>query len=262
MRISINGKFVRRIQLTGTEPEFHYGYGVFETIRTYHGELFELANHLKRLRQSAKTIHLTVTPSDSQLRHWLQHHCGRGKRRLKLIAAPHRVYILSTALQVDPNIYKQGVAVTTYPGKRLQPTVKGNAWVVEYLAYNQAQRKGYFDALLVDDQLAVPEAARGNLFLVRNGVLYTAEKNILNGVTRRVVITLARRSPYRLHYKTSHLKDILAADECFITKTTTGIVPVVRVNKTRIGTGKPGPITHYFMKTFDRYVEKTTSKTH
>lgn len=257
MKISVNGKFVRQIRLTGTEPEFHYGYGVFETLRTYHGQIFELAAHLRRLRQSADTIHLQITPSNKKLEQWLLKHCALGERRLKLIAAPSRIYILSTQLTVDPTIYQSGVAVTTYAARRVQPLVKGNAWVTEYLAYEHAQRSGYFDALLVGAHDTVPEAACGNLFVVRRNTIFTAETNVLRGITRQVVQKIISHTPYRLRYRTSQLKDILAADECFITKTTTGIVPVVHINQRRIGTGKPGPVTQQLITKFEHYVERT-----
>ncbi|MBI4407681.1 MAG: aminotransferase class IV, partial [Candidatus Kerfeldbacteria bacterium] len=88
MRISINGKFVPHLVLTGDEPEFNFAYGVFETIRTYRQQPFALTEHLQRLRRSADSIALPITPTNETLTQWVQQHCvATDELRIKLIAA-------------------------------------------------------------------------------------------------------------------------------------------------------------------------------
>jgi branched-subunit amino acid aminotransferase/4-amino-4-deoxychorismate lyase len=263
MKISVNGKTVRHISLVGTEPEFHYGYGVFETMRTYNKQIFSRDLHLRRLRRSAKAIKLSIRPTDAQLSRWLQRHCeDSGESRIKLMAAVNCIYILSTPLVIDFDsaIYRSGVKVTTYQGQRAHPQVKGNAWVLEYLAYDFAIRHGYFDALLIGPDRTVAEAAFGNIFIVRNNIIYTAKANILPGITRHVVLSLLRKAKLPVHFRTNTLSEIMHANECIITKTTTGVVPVINISGQRIGNGKPGPITRQLIQAFNSYATQTAKR--
>lgn len=263
MKISVNGKMVRRISLRGTEPEFHYGYGVFETMRTYGGQIFELSEHFRRLRRSAKAIKLTIKPTNVQLSRWLrQHYPHSGERRIKLIAAKDNIYILSTTVTTNFNspIYRLGVKVTTYPGQRMTPQVKGNAWVLEYLANQFAQRHGYFDAFLVGPDKTVGESACGNIFIIRDNIISTANEQILPGVTRKTVLHLLPKAQLSIRFHTHTLNEILRADECFLTSTMPGIVPVVNISGKRIGNGKPGPMTQQLIRAFNTYVTKTSTR--
>lgn len=261
MKISVNGKFVRHITLRGDEPEFHYGYGVFETLRTYHEKLFEVPAHLKRLHASAKLFQIPIHQSNVVLTEWLQQHCRvTEETRVKLIAAPQHIYILSTALHIPHHLAARGTAVTTYAANRLFSTAKNNNWVQEYLARTNALQHGYFDALLVSRKKRVTEAACGNVFFVKNNILYTPNADILFGVTRTIVLRLAK-SVIPIRFATPTLNQLYHSDECFITKSGTGIVPVVRINQKKIGNGKPGPVTKELIRLFDEYVEIESQRT-
>lgn len=254
MRLSINGHFVKTIALTGAEPEFNSAYGVFETIRTYYRRPFALPAHLQRLRQSARAIGLRVAASNTQLTHWVKQHGQATKeQRIKLIAAPEKIYIMSWPLVVAPSIYRSGVSVCTYPTNRLDPAVKSLARIHEYMANTYAMRHGHHDALLLDKTQHIWEGASSNIFMVKRGVLVTPQHNILQGVTRAFILRLAKK-PYRIQLRPLHLNELYQADECFLTQTSVGIVPIIKINTKKIGSGQPGPITQDFMNRFHDYV--------
>ncbi|EKD76095.1 MAG: hypothetical protein ACD_43C00226G0003 [uncultured bacterium] len=257
MRISINGKFVQKIQLNGTEPEFNFGYGVFETIRTCHHIPFALSTHLQRLRRSAKNIGLKIQVTDATLKHWVEKHCQtKNEIRFKIIAVKNRIYILSIPLAIKPNLKKKGVAVNTYPITRFQPVVKGLSWVQEYRANQYALAHGYHDALLINHKKQIPEASCGNVFYIKKGIVYTSDKQILYGITRGVALRLLKNDT-RVVFTMPTLNKLITADECFITSTISGIIPVVRIDEKTISTGKPGPITLQLLSKYEEYVETT-----
>ncbi len=103
MIIFVDGQLVDEIRLKGDEPEFNYGYGVFETMRTYHGKGFLVPEHLERLQRSANDIHLTLPQSPAQIATWLEHGIAQAYQalnqdmRVKLIVGVH-VYIMATPL--------------------------------------------------------------------------------------------------------------------------------------------------------------------
>lgn len=231
-------------------------YAVFETLRTYHGRIFELSAHLQRLRHGARILRIPVVLSDQQLTQALQAHCrGIGETRLKLMVTRDNITVESCPLRIDKKIYTAGVAVVTFPGVRIHPTVKMITRVVENQAYQFAVQHGYFDALLIDQQHNVPEAACDNIFYIKQGILYTPNKAILFGVTRKIVLQLAKQL-LPIIFMTPKLEQLYQADELCITKSGTGIVPVVRINRKKIGTGKPGLVTKKLMQLFQYYVEK------
>ncbi len=254
MRISINGKFVPQLTLTGDEPEFNFAYGVFETIRTYQQQSFALTEHLQRLRRSADSIALTIAPSNETLTQWVQQHCiDNDELRIKLIAALGKIYILSQPLQVHPQIYSKGVTVGLYTLERTQPEVKSLARIQEYLAHQQAVAREQHDALLINERKELYECAQGNFYYVKDNVIYTPRAKILAGVTRGIVLTLA--APYyHLKQKRIYLDEVLLADECFLTQTSTGVVPVVGIEERPVGTGKPGAVTKHLIELFGEYV--------
>ncbi len=255
MNISLNGEFIPHITLTGTEVEFNYGYGVFETIRTYHGKPFELTAHLQRLRRSAEGIQLSISASNTLLTQWLQAHCtGTDELRLKLIAAPGRIYILSQPLVLAPHLLTKGVTVGLYTLERNQPGIKSLARIQEYLAHEQAVERKQHDALLINHRKEVYECAQANFYYVKDDVIYTPRHAILPGITRNVIIQLAEQH-YTVKQKRIYLDEVLMADECFLTQTSTGVVPVVQIEERLVGNGKPGMVTQDLIGLFNDYVE-------
>jgi branched-subunit amino acid aminotransferase/4-amino-4-deoxychorismate lyase len=127
--------------------------------------------------------------------------------------------------------------------------VKSLDYLVAMVALQEARAKGFDDALLVGGRGEVFEATRSNFFAFFGNTLVTANEGILPGVTRGLVLTLARRF-FRTKEKKFFLKDLKKAEEAFITSSDKEILPVVRVGKTVIGDGKVGWRTRQLMREF------------
>lgn len=256
MKISINGTLVDNITLSGSEPELNYGYGVFETLRSYNGKPFRVDEHLERLRRSAEHIHLDIEPEDALITRWLHNQCTTEYDvRLKILAAVGKIYIFSQPIAIDPKIYTHGVGVNLQSIERWQPTVKSISYSQEYLAHETAVKDGYYDALLMNHVQEITEGAQCNIFSIKNDVIITPRYSILQGITRNVVIELAKPH-YTIEERKLTLEETMVADECFLTQTSTGIVPIVNIDKHIVGKGKPGQITTHLMDLFNDYVKK------
>jgi len=256
MTISVNGQFVKHITLQGNEPEFNFGYGVFETIRTYQSKPFKLAEHLQRLRRSAEAISLVVDQTNTTITQWVQQHCtSEAELRIKIIAAKDTIYILSQPLLLSPTLYTKGVAVGLYTLQRTQPEVKSLAWIQEYVAHQQAVLNKQHDALLINDRKELYECAQANFFYVKDNTIITPRSHILAGITRNSVLTLAEPH-YHIKQQRISLDEVLQADECFLTQTSAGVVPIVQIDQRKIGNGKPGSVTRHLIELFGEYVGK------
>lgn len=233
--------------------------GVFETLRTYHGKPFEVKAHLRRLRRSARTLRIPVKLSNTALEHRLYSACrSSGESRIKLILVQSGVIIQVKPLRIDKKIYAQGVAVLTQSITRARPLVKNLNRRLEDIAFTHATRLGCADALLQDAHGRITEASRANIFYIKNHILYTSNTKILLGITRAVVLRLAKPL-LSIRYHLPTLPELKQADECFMTRSSTGIMPIVKIDKTRIGNGKPGPHTQQLLREFNTYVSKTSA---
>lgn len=266
MRISIDGQLVESITFNGNEPEFNYGYGVFETMRTYNGTPFHAEDHLERLHNSAEAIQLTLPADYKKILDWIKPHCTStsltpstpNHRRIKIIAAHEHIYILSEPLPIQSQLYTTGVSLQLTALERQLPHAKLLSYVPEYLAHRTAKTAGYYDALLMTGTQEVREAAFANFFIVKNNAVITPRHNILQGITRKIVMDLASQH-YEVIQRKLTLEEIMVADEAFITQTTTGVLPVVTIDKHIVGTGQPGEVTLQIMELFTTYVTEYTS---
>lgn len=254
MNISINGKFVDTITLTGTEPEFGRAYGVFETIRTYHGRPFALAEHLERLAFSAQQLQLTLPYPIHTITDWVKELCQQNhdtEMRVKVIAGIKNIYILGEPLQLNELIYCDGVKLKLYALERTTPTIKNLAYWQEYLAHETALREHYYDALLINAKQQITEGAYSNFFCVKDNIIYTAPTNtILAGITRKHVLQLAQNN-YTIIEQSLEQNFVLQCDECWLTQTSTGIVPVIQIDEHVIGDGKLGIVTNHLIQLFN-----------
>ena len=159
-----------------------------------------------------------------------------------IIARPHKT--------PDPRIYEDGVGVSIVSIQRnapaaLNPLIKSNNLLNNALAMQRALAHGGFEAVMRNARGELAECSQSNLFVVSGGVVRTPplESGLLAGITRQFVLELCREEGIVAEEVTLHDADLLEADEAFITSSTREIVPVVRVDHTTIGSGKPGALT-------------------
>jgi branched-chain amino acid aminotransferase len=256
-----------------------YGDGVFEGMRVYGGKVFRMPEHLERLWNSAKAIWLEIPLTPEALGQavdetvkangiedgYVRLVVTRGAGTLGL--DPNRcsnpqVIIIADYITLYPReYYEQGLHIVTVSTIRnhpaaLSPRIKSLNYLNNILAKIEGLQAGCVEALMLNQKGEVAECTGDNIFLVRKGELLTpsVEAGILEGITRAVVLDLARelKIPVRETPLTKH--DVYIADECFLTGSAAEIVPVTKVDSRKIGDGAPGPIT---LRLLDRFHEVT-----
>lgn len=256
MIISINGKIndEKRAKMPVTSEAFLFGYAVFETIRTYKGKVFRLDDHLARLYMSADVMGFKPKWTYKKVYTEVSKVLDKSKwkkSKIRVILTKDDLIVMVEQLKEKPSaMYKKGVKLVSFHGKRNVPYAKKLADAFCYLAKQHALSCGAYEALLVDPKTYVRECAYANIFWVNGTKVFTTNKEILFGITRETVVELAEDC----EFKGAKYKSLLRADEVFITQTTSGILPVVEIDGQRIGTGRPGSVTKKLMKKFEKLV--------
>ncbi len=288
MWIYLNDRFVPReeAKVSVFDHGFLYGDGVYETLRAYAGRLFMLSRHIARLYRSAHRIGLQIPlsehdwpalldeslvrnglakdpnrpdhdPQDAYIRITVSR--GEGDIGLdpSLCPRPTLVIFAKPLTPFPPHLYERGVRLSIVPVRRnlataLPPSVKSLNFLNNILAKQEATKAGAFDGLMLNAEGALAECTASNLFFVRQGCLCTPALacGILDGITREVVMSLGREQGIPLDEGAYKPESLLEADECFLTNTTMEIMPVSEVDETRIGTGRPGPLTRRLQSLF------------
>jgi branched-chain amino acid aminotransferase len=277
MKIFIDGKFYseRDAKISVFDHGLLYGDGVFEGIRAYHGRVFKLKEHIDRLFCSAKAILLEIPMSHAQIMRAVVETCRENKIRngyIRLIVTrgagtlglnPNRcknpsVIIIAGSIQLyPPALYQRGMDIVTVPTTRnlhsaLNPAIKSLNYLNNVLAKIEANNSGCEEAVMLNAEGFVAECTGDNLFIVKNGELFTPplSAGALYGITRQTVIELAGESGVKVSEPNLTRYDLFNADECFLTGTGAEIVPVVKIDGRVIGTGKPGTLTRKFVKDY------------
>jgi branched-chain amino acid aminotransferase len=270
MLVYLNGRFVPRDKalISVFDHGFLYGDGIYETMRAYQGKIFLLHKHLARLSRSALSISLDLpipldkirkALSDSlrvnKLRDaYVRLHISRGPGEIGLdpglCPAPTMVIVAKPFHDYPVSLYDGGVSVAVVKTRRnhplaMPPSIKGTNFLNNILAKIEALRAGAYEGIMLNWKGEVAEGTISNIFIVRKGVLYTphTKSGILEGVTRDLVIRLAKKKRIGVLEVPLRPRSLMNADECFITNTTMEIMPVTTVDGKTIGSGRPGPVT-------------------
>ncbi len=256
-----------------------YGDGVFEGTRAYNGKVFKLREHIARLFDSAKCIGLAppvsqeelvrITEegvrrsglSDAYLRHLLTRGVGDLGLDPRKCPVPTVIVIIDQIKLWSPERYEQGLnvvtAATPIPHREsLSPRVKSLNYLPHILAKMEGITAGADEILMMDSAGSVVEASGQNLFIVKNGELFTPPPwaGILKGVTRDTVMDLARAAGYPVHETQLNRYDVYTADEAFLSGTATEIAAIRQLDGRLIGEGRQGPITREISQKFQAYV--------
>jgi len=277
MKIYLDGEFVpeEEARISVFDHGLLYGDGVFEGIRAYNGYVFKLEEHLKRLYASAKAILLEIPLTKDQFREailetlrvnelrdaYIRPIVTRGVGDLGIdprkCARPTVIIIPREGIGLyDEKLYERGlraIVATTrnQPPESLPPTIKSLNYLTNILARIEANVRGADEAIMLDIRGNVSEGSADNIFIVKDEELYTPPvMNNLPGITRAVVIELAREEGYEVHEENFGIAELYTADEVFLTGTAAEIAPIVEIDGRVIGEGKPGPITRKLRERF------------
>ena len=267
----------------------HYGSSVFEGIRAYKTHkgtcIFRLEEHIDRLFDSAKIYRMTIPYTreeiiqackDAVSKNNLESaylrplaflgDVGMGLRPPADAKADVMIAAFAWEAYLGAEALEQGVDVGVSSWNRLAPNTMptaakaGGNYLSSQLISMEAGRHGYTEGIALDVNNMVSEGAGQNLFLVKNGVIYTpfSTASILPGLTRDTVITLAKDLGYEVREEPISRESLYLADEFFMTGTATEIVPVKSVDGMPVGTGSRGPVTEALQKAFFGIFDGTT----
>ncbi len=218
-----------------------FSFSVYEALRVIRHHAVHLDDHLRRLENSCRGIHLMHPFAYEDIGKWTRQlietdDLESATLRILLIGDKEQSQCFITAtplLSYPDSYYQEGVKVTVYEGERLFPRLKTSNLLMSYLAVRDAQEKGAFEAVFVNRDGYLLEGTRSNFFAFRDGVLYTApETLVLEGVTRDRVLAAASRMDIPVRLDPPRLADVMSGlyDELFISSTSMGALPVAEFN--------------------------------
>ncbi len=254
---------------------FTFGDAVYETLRTYGGRPFALARHFARLRASAARLGFGFPASDVDLARTVEALLERAHNPesfIRLIVTRgvgdisyhfERVKGPTVVMAVKPfegfpaSHYAEGVALALVSIRRnhrlaLDPAIKSNNLLNNVLAVREAQARGAVEAILLNQEGEVAEGASTNVFLVEEGVAVTPplDAGILQGITRELVLEVAREAGVTVREAPVSPEALRRADEVFITSSTREVMPARLLDGQLVGSGRPGPVTLRLLEAF------------
>lgn len=284
MKIYIDGQFYDRenAKVSVFDHGLLYGDGVFEGIRAYSGRIFKLREHIERLFKSAKAILLKIPMTVDELCEAVRETCEineiedgyvrllvtRGEGSLGLdpeSCARPSIIVIASGIQLYPvEYYERGLTIVTAPTMRnlqnaINPAIKSLNYLNNILAKIEASNAGCEEAIMLNSEGFVAECTGDNLFILSEGILCTPTlaSGALYGITRNVVMDLARAQGLEVVEKNISRYDVFVAEECFLTGTGAEVVPVVKVDKREIGDGVPGPVTRKLVSAYHDLTRST-----
>lgn len=247
------------------------GYGVFDFLRTYGGKPFFLKEHLERLARSASLIGLDFSWSLDELVEIVIQTLRRNQHdesNIRILVTGgssddfitpqgrSRLIIMVTPLFKTPQWwYSNGVKIITVSPERYIPNAKSINYIPAAIALKQASRQDAVEAVYVDRDGFVLEGTTTNLFIFIDNKLVTPGTGILSGITRQVTLMITD-GLYDTEIRDIKMEQLLHASEVFLTASNKEIVPVIQVNDTSIGDGRPGERTRHIMKKFAEYTDR------
>ena len=258
---------------------FLYGDSVYETLRTAGGHPIEMTRHLDRLHRSAAGIGLVIPFSDAELREAVRITCvdadhpdhyiriivtrGTGPIMLdpRMSTSPLLVVLVQDLALPEPKLYETGlrvriVEITKIGQSALDPALKTGNYLNSIQALRQAADGAAEDAILCNPAGHVAEGASSNVFMVKDGALFTPSlaTGLLEGITRALVLALAHELGLAASEATILPTELRAADEVFLTSSIRGPMPVTTLDGLPVGAGGVGPVTRRVMARYADYI--------
>lgn len=281
-QVWINGQFFDKLdaKVSVYDHGLLYGDGVFEGIRIYSGKVFKHREHIERLYDSAKAIALTIPLSPEQMMKAVEDTVAANKKvdgYIRLIVTrgagnlgldprkcePVVIVIVDDISLYPAELYENGLEVITSSYIRnhpnaTNPRVKSLNYLNNILAKIEAIRAGCLEAIMLNHKGEVAECTGDNLFVIKHGVLKTPppDAGILEGVTRNLVIDLAKKAGVPFQEATMTRHDVYVADEMFLTGTAAEVIAVTKVDGRVVGSGKQGPITKKLRELFTKAIRE------
>lgn len=283
MLVYVDGKFVPEEQASVSvfDHGFLYGDGVFEGIRAYNGKVFRLMDHVDRLFDSAKAIDLEPGITRDEMAEiiketlrrnnlknaYIRPIISRGKGTMGLDPTKcEKPTVVCAAVEwgaMYGDLYEKGLTAVTVCVRRnapdaLPPNIKSLNYLNNILAKVEANYKGGDEAIILDRTGKIAEGSGDNIYLAKNGVLYTPPTiNNLKGITRKVILEVSERIGIKAEVCDLGLFDLYTADEVIVSGTAAELCAITTVDGRKIGTGLPGPIFKKILAEFQKETKNT-----
>lgn len=267
--VFLNGRFIaaNEAKISIFDHGFLYGDGLFETMRAYDGKVFKLEPHLQRLIDGSREVDLKIPYQVNELARIIQETVSRNKftdAYVRLTVSrgigntgpdpstcrEATVLVVARPLRPHPEgFYQRGMKVIVLKHRRneLSPLshLKTLNFLDNILGKIEVKKAAADEGIFLNTRDYVAEGTVSNIFLVQNCCLITPsiESGILPGITRATVIELARKNKINVEERFVEEWELVTADECFMTNSLMEIMPVCLINRKRIGSGRPSPLT-------------------
>lgn len=275
-----NGKYapIAECSLPVTDLVIQRGIGTFESIRVYEGRTFAMAQHLERLAGSTEGAGIKAAEIIAKLPEIIRE--GLARPEVKGFDGIVKPYITGGDVNdngtfphprffvvFDENIHKptadeikNGIALEPNRVARPYPLIKSTNYLFGFIPLAKTSKTN-FESLYITPEGEITEAMSSNFFLCKDGKIITAPVGrVLKGVTRDIILTLARENGFTVEERCPREEELAQADEAFITGSVKEILPVVRVGSQKIGSGRPGPavqrLQHIFLQNMPKWLDK------
>ena len=288
VKIYINGDFHSRenAQISVFDSGFLVGDGIWEGLRLHNGKFAFLDKHLDRLFAGAAAIHLDIGLNRDELINALRQTVEinemtdgahvrlmitRGDKKTpsqhpsNVVGGPN-IVIIAEHKVADPSISQDGITLFTVTVRRPPPDtldqrLNCHSKLHEVIALVQAIEAGADEALMLDPTGAVATCNATNFFIIKNDEVWTSTgEYCLNGITRELVIEIARNNGMKAFEKPFSLTDVYSADEAFVTGTFGGLTPVIQVDGRKISNGKIGNTTMLLQNLYKEAINAEVSQ--
>ena len=271
----LNGKYLplSKAKISVTDRGFQFSDGVYEVIASYDGTLIDIDLHLKRLKKSLKEIDIKINLSIEEILKisnkiqsmdnlktgiiYIQVTRGNQNPRDHKYANNLKpniiIYSIQKDLKANDQLSKKGVPVITYPDIRwLRADIKSISLLGNVMAVNKAKDMKCHEAILIDQNSNVTEGNSSSIWIIKGNkcITHPLTNKILNGVTRKKLISIIKKNDLIFEEKIFKKELLFKANEVFMTNATNFIMPIIKVDKIKIGKGLPGVISLLLRKQY------------
>lgn len=258
-------------QLPLITPGFLYGWGLFETMRSYNNKIVYLNEHLARIKNSSKLIKMTFPYSQARLKKIIKetvkiNNFKDAYVRLTLWVKSNNLTDTSIIVRrykpFSAKKYKRGFSCSISLLRLCEDSflagLKTTNYLLYQLSYLEAKNKGFDEAIILNNRGYICEGSRSNIFFVKDNEIFTPalECGCLDGITRQVIFDMAKKYNIKIEEGRFTLGNLYEADEAFLTNSLMGVMPLESIEKQLID--GPSKITKFFMKKHELLLKNGT----
>jgi len=244
------------------------GYAVFDYLRTYNGKPLLINHHFERFENSAKSLRIALPLTKKQITETIISLIQKSKIKKDVgirllitggnstdgisLGKPNFIIIIEDLAEPKEEEIKNGVKLIINKFQRETPLVKTTNYKNAIRHSSEKEEQNAYD-ILYHFNNNILETTRNNFFIFKKNILLTAKEKVLQGITRKIILQIAKEK-FKIEERPVNIDELKDATEAFVTGATKNILPVVQINKLKIGNGKIGKNTKILIKMFRKYI--------